>query len=191
MKATLEVVLTILLLTVLACGDGQTNSPAETPVPDSESTTPSSPPTIYRPIQSQTAIPILPAELIDTPTFPPSVKFTASVDQPEGDPEAPLPSTVEPDIDQDFVELDTGQVCTDDPDGPCSPRDVSDIALFIHGRFHGSKVSVEDILEKGPIGLEDTPTHIVFEGTGKRDSVRCVWQGSARTLAQREAAIRD
>ena len=35
-----------------------------------------------------------------------------------------------------------------------------------------------------------TPTHIVFRGTASEDSVRCDWRGVARTLDQREKAIR-
>ena len=85
------------------------------------------------------------------------------------------------------------QTCLDDPDGYCSPRDVSDFRLFTLGGMHGGGVtapSVEDVLEKGLYLLEASPVHIAFEGTAQPDSVRCHWRGVARTLSQREESIR-
>ena len=81
--------------------------------------------------------------------------------------------------------MDIEQACFDDPDSPCSPRDVSDLALF-----SAAAPSVEEVLEKGLYLLEASPVHIVFEGTAQPDSVRCQWRGIARTLSQREMAIR-
>ncbi len=85
------------------------------------------------------------------------------------------------------------QTCLDDPDGPCSPRDVSDFRLFTLGGMHGGGVtapSVEDVLEKGLYLLEASPVHIALEGTAHPGSVRCHWRGIARTLSQREESIR-
>ena len=46
------------------------------------------------------------------------------------------------------------------------------------------------LLEHG-LGLVDlSPAHLVIRGTALGDSVRCEWRGVARTMEQREAAIR-
>ena len=85
------------------------------------------------------------------------------------------------------------QTCLDDPDGPCSPRDVSDFLLFTLRGMHEGGVtvpSVEDVLEKGLYLAEASPVHIAFEGTAHPGSVRCHWRGVARTLSQREESIR-
>ena len=85
------------------------------------------------------------------------------------------------------------QTCLDDPDRPCSPRDVSDSTLFTLGGLYEAKVtasSVEEVLEKGLYLLEASPVHIAFEGTAQPGSVRCHWRGVARTLSQREDSIR-
>ena len=50
--------------------------------------------------------------------------------------------------------------------------------------------SVEDALEHGLRLAGASPSHIAFRGTAADDSVRCDWRGIARTLDQREAAIR-
>ncbi len=85
------------------------------------------------------------------------------------------------------------QACLDDPDRPCSPRDVSDSTLFTLGGMHDGGVtapSVEDVLEKGLYLAEASPVHIALEGTAQPGSVRCHWRGIARTLSQREDSIR-
>ena len=50
--------------------------------------------------------------------------------------------------------------------------------------------SVEDVLEQGLRLAGASPVHIAFRGTADEGSVRCEWRGIARTLGQREAAIR-
>ncbi len=50
--------------------------------------------------------------------------------------------------------------------------------------------TVEEVLEKGLRLAEAFPVHLAVRGTGVTNSVRCDWRGIARTLAQREAAVR-
>ncbi|MYB76494.1 MAG: hypothetical protein F4X83_05240, partial [Chloroflexi bacterium] len=50
--------------------------------------------------------------------------------------------------------------------------------------------TVEEVLEKGLRLAEASPVHLAVRGTGVNNSVRCDWRGIARTLAQREAAVR-
>ena len=54
----------------------------------------------------------------------------------------------------------------------------------------GPTASVEEVLEKGLRLAEASPVHLAVRGTGVSSSTRCDWRGIARTLAQREAAIR-
>ncbi len=50
--------------------------------------------------------------------------------------------------------------------------------------------TVEAVLEKGLRLAEASPVHLAVRGTGVSNSTRCDWRGIARTLAQREAAVR-
>ena len=96
----------------------------------------------------------------------------------------------------------TGQMATsteaeaNPPVADTSPRDVSGMLLFVPqpGGVGSDYVfeteTVEELLEKGMFAVEASPTHIVLRGTPVRDSVRCEWQGIARTPYQREEAIR-
>ena len=52
------------------------------------------------------------------------------------------------------------------------------------------KTIVEDVLEQGLHLAGASPLHQAFRGTASVGSVRCEWRGVARTLAQRESAIR-
>ena len=54
----------------------------------------------------------------------------------------------------------------------------------------GPTPTVEEVLEKGLRLAEASPVHLAVRGTGVSSSTRCDWRGIARTLAQREAAIR-
>ncbi len=78
----------------------------------------------------------------------------------------------------------------------CQERDVGDVNLFDAGRGGaGYDVdldipSVEEILEKGMFAAEASPVHLAFRGTVRPGSVRCEWGGIARTITQREEAIR-
>ena len=79
--------------------------------------------------------------------------------------------------------------------GSCDSRDVSWVGLFSLGGLPAGPgdsdvLSVEEVLEKGLYGLETSPTHIVVQGTGQSDSVRCAWLPSALTASQREESIR-
>ena len=85
--------------------------------------------------------------------------------------------------------------------GECEPRDVSvfDISrsdLFSDGEGSVAYVNdepaptVEEILEKGLRLMGASPVQVVLRGTATEGSVRCEWRGVARTLGQREAAIR-
>ena len=82
-------------------------------------------------------------------------------------------------------------------DGGCEQWDVRvfDFTSNPVGRNSASIVdieaaSVEDVLERGLALAEVSPVHLVFRGTAREDSTRCTWRGVARTLRQREAAIR-
>ena len=77
----------------------------------------------------------------------------------------------------------------------CEPRDVSGVNLF--GPQGGAAAftpqetpTVEETLEKGLRLAEASPVQIALRGTAAADSVRCDWRGVARTLDQREEAIR-
>ena len=83
------------------------------------------------------------------------------------------------------------------PPDPCNPRSVRDVSQYdifssMHqrgGAFeHGETLDVETLLEEGLHGADVSPTHLVLRGTAQ--DVRCEWRGVARTLAQREEAIR-
>lgn len=50
--------------------------------------------------------------------------------------------------------------------------------------------TVEEVLAKGLRLAEASPVHLAVRGTGVSNSTRCDWRGIARTLAQREAAVR-
>ena len=75
------------------------------------------------------------------------------------------------------------------------PRDVSRFQFF-SGNSDGAAYSdggvsgVEDVLEEGLHLAGASPVHQAFRGTASIGSVRCEWRGIARTLEQREAAIR-
>ena len=75
------------------------------------------------------------------------------------------------------------------------PRDVGSFSLFSlwhRGAAHAdySVSSVEAVLQKGLRESELSPTHIAIRGSTSASSVRCLWRGVARTLEQREAAVR-
>ena len=50
--------------------------------------------------------------------------------------------------------------------------------------------NVEDVLKMGLSVAGASPTHLAFIGTMKSGSVRCAWRGVARTIQQREDALR-
>ena len=54
----------------------------------------------------------------------------------------------------------------------------------------GPTASVEEVPEKGLRLAEASPVHLAVRGTGVTNSTRCEWRGIARTLSQRDAAIR-
>ena len=78
----------------------------------------------------------------------------------------------------------------------CVPREVSGFDLFSSGPGGAASApvemigSVEDVLEKGLFLMGASPAHIAFRGTADENSVRCGWRGVARTMGQREEAIR-
>ena len=76
----------------------------------------------------------------------------------------------------------------------CSPMDVSQVDLFLGSGGSAAPgnadlATVEDVLEKGFRLAELSPVHIVTEGTGQQNSLRCAWRGVARTSAQRDTTI--
>ena len=82
-----------------------------------------------------------------------------------------------------------------DGQAACEPRDVSGVNLF--GSQGGAAAftpqetpTIEETLEKGLRLAEASPVQIALRGTAAADSVRCDWRGVARTLDQREEAIR-
>ncbi len=76
------------------------------------------------------------------------------------------------------------------------PLDVGAFDLFsvdLSAAAHSGDVdvaTVEEVLELGLRLAGASPTHIAFRGTADADSIRCDWRGIARTMAQREDAIR-
>ena len=77
----------------------------------------------------------------------------------------------------------------------CSPMDVSQVDLFLGSGGSAAPgnadlATVEDVLEKGFRSAEISPVHIVTEGTGQQNTLRCAWRGVARTSAQRDTTIR-
>ena len=77
----------------------------------------------------------------------------------------------------------------------CSPMDVSQVDLFLGSGGSAAPgnadlATVEDVLEKGFRLAEISPVHIVTEGTGQQNTLRCAWRGVARTSAQRDTTIR-
>lgn len=81
------------------------------------------------------------------------------------------------------------------PKPQVTPRDVSNFRLFATSQRGSAYVEkdtapVEDILESGLHEARASPVHVAFRGTASGDFVRCEWRGVARTLQQREQAIR-
>ena len=56
--------------------------------------------------------------------------------------------------------------------------------------FRLVSMTVEDILEHGLRLADASPAHIAFRGTPEPGSVRCDWRGIARTVSQRDDAVR-
>ncbi len=86
-------------------------------------------------------------------------------------------------------------LCDENSGNPCAPRDVSRFDLFSANSGsaaydHGEASSVEGVLEDGLHLIGASPTHIAFRGTAQESGVRCAWRGVARTVGQREGAIR-
>ena len=78
----------------------------------------------------------------------------------------------------------------------CEQSNVSSMQLF-HETPTGAGFdyerpvpTVEDLMERGFAGGGASPTHIAIKGVADSGTVRCDWRGVARTLAQREQAIR-
>ena len=79
---------------------------------------------------------------------------------------------------------------------PCVRRDVSHFDLFSGQAGKGiafveeGAPSVEIVLAKGLEVAGASPTHLAIRRTAREGSVRCDWRGIARSLMQREAAVR-
>ena len=78
-----------------------------------------------------------------------------------------------------------------------SPRDVSLFDLFSPPAGGGAAyehevgtTSVEELLDYGLQLAGVSPVHLAARGVASSDTVRCEWRGIARTLQQREEAIR-
>ena len=54
----------------------------------------------------------------------------------------------------------------------------------------GREPTVEELLEEGLGRAGASPVHLAIRGTPAADSVRCAWRGVARSVKQREGAIR-
>ena len=74
--------------------------------------------------------------------------------------------------------------------GSCVRREVEAFKLFSTHPSHRGTATVEEVMEKGLKLVGASPVHLAFRGTALEGSVRCHWRGVARTLDQREAAIR-
>ena len=111
-----------------------------------------------------------------------------------------LPQTLAASEDHEIVSTDphdTDSVlpCAGSSDVSCAPRDVSRFNLFAviqAGGAYGISGAddLEDVLEKGLDLVGASPTHLAVRGTTVSNSIRCDWRGVARTVAQREKAIR-
>ena len=83
--------------------------------------------------------------------------------------------------------------------GICQPRNVISYGFFSAtpgGNQHAAAfltnevANVEDVLEQGLRTAGASPAHLALRGTPRAGSTRCAIRGVARTLSQREAAIR-
>ncbi len=85
--------------------------------------------------------------------------------------------------------------------GECEPQDVSRLDVTrsdllasnqAGAAYHVDETipTVEELLEKGLRLMGASPAHVVVRGTATEGTVRCEWRGVARTLEQRETAIR-
>ena len=123
-------------------------------------------------------------------------KVTVVPAQTSGKPDAPTGLTDAVNSDTQGAGLSETPPCAASSGDACVPRDVSGFDLFrlgSGGAAYGHEPaigSVENVLEKGLFLLGASPVHIAFRGTADENSVRCDWRGAARTLGQREEAIR-
>ena len=123
-------------------------------------------------------------------------KVTVVPAQTSGKPDAPTGLTDVVNSGTQGRSMPEAAPCTASSGDGCVPRDVSGFDLFQSdpgGAAYGHEAtigSVEDVLEKGLFLLGASPVHIAFRGTAQENSVRCDWRGAARTMGQREEAIR-
>ena len=92
---------------------------------------------------------------------------------------------------------ETAQVSPPCAGSLCGTRDVSLVDFFSSPVGQNSAPSgdtdmpgVEEVLTQGLALVGTSPTHLAFRGTAQVDSTRCEWRGIARTVEQREAAVR-
>ena len=149
--------------------------------PTPEPTWPVTPPTVTpsaaknAPRESQPALARAVAVEPTKSTDAPPPEDTVAASRPKSAAETPF---------TEAVAVDTG------------PRDVSKTLLFtpqpggVGFDIGYEPETVEELLEKGMFAAEASPTHIALRGIPEAGSVRCEWQGIARTLHQREEAIR-
>ena len=91
------------------------------------------------------------------------------------------------------------------PLDPAPPAATSTLSLDTEGRHAsvfdlfsggdamsslGPAATVEEVIEKGLRLAGASPVHLVIRGTAVVNSARCDWRGIARTVGQREDAIR-
>ena len=173
----------ILLLTLAGCSaarptetspataaQSSTDAPARTPAPVVPQTA-TTPPIDAIPTSAPSQVAGLPTQPLDA-----TPKALEPVETPT------LPASVTP-TPQEITEPDR------------SPRDVDHIYFFspaasLSGASPQWTPPVEQVMEEGWRLSESSPVHLAFRGRLAPDTARCQWRGIARTLAQREEAIR-
>ena len=139
------------------------------------------------PVPASSPTPVLTADPTPRVIAQPTPTRSAQTVTPTPASTSTLPSTEPP--------APAQQAMDDKAASATSLRDVSDIGLLrgsgvaAYHEYNNSP-SVEDMLSGGLHAAGVTPSHIALRGTVNAGSIRCDWRGSARTLGQREAAIR-
>ena len=86
--------------------------------------------------------------------------------------------------------------CQETVDGQCTPRSVSNMNPILWGGEAGAGAghiptsTVEQVVEGGFFLSGASPIHLAVRGLIRPSSTRCHWRGTARTLDQRDKAIR-
>ena len=178
------VLLAVVWLPLAACsGPAPTQTATEVPTVQ-VSTADTEPAATAAPAREQTVTPSPTREQVATAPL---------VASPAATPVAPAASdpTPAPSLPQEPTATPEPKTAAD-----LSPRDVSGVSLApplpVAGTtgYDYEPPTLEELLEQGLYGQGGTPVDIVLRGVLVPGSVRCEWQGVARTAQQREQQIR-